>query len=189
MHQRRLHLVLAVAVATLVLTSCSSSSLPFSPGLSTQCAAKPNGALCLKIIDVGKVVGDVIGYVGDSGTSLSGKTWRIALSRFGCDPGTGARPACTPSVTYPSKSRHGLIPRTTYCKDQNGATITAPPGCHDSLLELLGSDGDFAGFSLRPNGLTFPAGTWLCISEQVLVAGRWQPVTTTSPLRACHQVG
>ncbi len=189
MHQRRLHVVLAMAVATLALTSCSSSSSPLSTAPSTQCAAKPNGALCLKIIDVGKVVGDVIGYLGDGGSSLSGKTWRLALERFSCDPGTQVQPACAPSATYPGMTQHGLMKPDTFCKDQHGATITAPPGCHDALMEAVGTDGAWSGFAVPTQGLTFPASTWLCISEQVLVAGTWQSVNTTSPLRACHQVG
>ncbi len=183
MHHRRPFALLVVAAITLGITGCSSSAQP-----ATQCAAKPDGALCLHVIKVGKVVGDVIGYVSYSGTYLTGKTSRIVLSRYACDPGTGSQPACAPSTSYPGRTHRGLV-TTTFCRDQSGATITAPPGCHNSEWEELATDGDWSGFSVRPDGLTFPAGTWLCISEQIRIGRTWQPVTTTSPIRACAQAG
>lgn len=186
MHPRRLctwFVIVAIAVA---LTGCSTTS-----ALLTQCPPQSQGALCIKVIktgSTGKIVGDVIGRVSYADSAMTGKTSRLLLSRYACDPGSGSQPACTAAIAYPGRAHSGMV-RSAYCQDGNGSTATVPPGCYDYEWGDYGTTGDWSGFSLAPNGVTFPAGTWFCISEQIRVGHTWQPVTTTSPLRSCSQAG
>ena len=189
MHTRRGYRLIVLAASALALAGCSSQAA-FPPMPDALCASKPDGALCIHVIANGPVVGDVIGYVSYSGSFLAGKTWRLDLSSYSCDPGKGSRPACGPTATYPGRVHHGPGTASTYCKDANGATITAPPGCHDVLWSELATHGDWSGFNHVENDRpwTITTATWLCITEQVRIGRSWQLVTLTTPLRDCSHV-
>ena len=136
----------------------------------------------------GNVVNDVIGYLSASDSPLAGKTWRLALSRYACDPGSAARPACVADATYPGPTRHGAPPVQTYCRAQDGTTVTTGTGCHDTLAQEMASIGDWSGFSV-PKRLA--SRTWLCVAEQIRLGGSWrQPdgALATTPVRACAEV-
>jgi hypothetical protein len=143
---------LVVALAALVLAGCGGSH---RSSISLPCNPKPQGALCLKVFqDRGKAT-DVVAYLAASGSALTGKTWRLALTygRAGISP------------THP---RHGSPPEETFCKDAHGNTVTTGNGCDDTLASAFASFGDFRGFRV-PGSLPVP----LCLREQVQVNGKW----------------
>jgi hypothetical protein len=182
--------VATVALAAcLMLAGCGSAGPRLSASL--PCPAKPDGMLCIKVIHSSDraTVNDVVGYLASSGTSLSGKTWRLALNRYACDPQSG----CEPAATYPGPTRHGLPPEATSCRTVGGETVTAPAGCHDTLAQAMASLGDWAGFyglaAGRPK--TFGSRVWLCVAEQVMAGGSWrQPDRVVAPTAsgACSSV-
>ena len=136
----------------------------------------------------GRVVKDVIGYLSASDSPLAGKTWRLVLSRYDCDPGSATQPKCSAAATYPGPTRHGRPPRQTSCRTQSGTTVTTPTGCHNTLAQQLGSFGDWSGLTLPER---FASSTWLCVSEQIRRGGGWrQPdrALATYPVRACDMV-
>jgi hypothetical protein len=181
---------LAALAGSLALSGCGSAS--GAPGIpsyaGTLCPAQPSGEPCVKVLDRGHVVDDVIGYLSASDSPLAGKTWRLVLSRYSCDPASAARPKCSPAAIYPGPTRHGLPPARTSCRTQSGETVTTPNGCHNALAQQMGSFGDWSGFALPTR---FPSRTWLCVSEQIRVGGSWrQPdgALATQPVRACAAV-
>ena len=180
---------LVLAMIVLALSGCSSSGTSALPTtVDSKCAAKENGALCIQVIKNGAVVGDVFGYVSYSGSFLRGKTWRIVLSRYSCDPGTSSRPACRPSASYLGRIHRGQGMASTYCKTANGATITAPPGCHNVFWTEVATHGDWSGYFTVDKPVRYPTRTWLCITEQVRNAGSWRLVTSTTPVRDCSHI-
>jgi hypothetical protein len=178
---------LAGAVALSGCGSASGSSVPVSRP-TTLCAPQPNGALCIKVFQHGGTIQDVIAYLSASDSPLAGKTWRLVLSRFACDPGSAAQPACAASATYPGPTRHGLPPQQTYCRTQSGQTVTTGAGCHDTLAQQMASIGDWSGLVVPKR---FASRTWLCVSEEIGTGGSWrQPdrALATTPVRACAEV-
>jgi hypothetical protein len=136
----------------------------------------------------GNAVQDVIGYLSASDSPLAGKTWRLALSRYACDPGSAARPRCAAAATYPGPTRHGPPPRQTSCRTQSGQTVTTPSGCHDTLAQEMASVGDWSGFAVPKR---FASRTWICVAEELRTDGSWQQADralTTTPVRACAEV-
>ncbi len=187
---RVIALQIAVVTAAVALSGCGSTSTAVSAGL--PCAPQPHGSLCIKVLPVNHAVGDVIAYLAASQWPLADRTWRLALTEYGCDPGTQAQPSCRASGTYPGPARHGPPPRITSCR-ANGTVVTAPSGCHDTLAQELASFGDFAGFYRFGEGKphTFTSRVWLCVSEQVRLDGFWRPAVrgvAPTPLRACAAV-
>lgn len=175
-----------VAAVSLVLTACSSTAV--APSANVPCAPTPNGAVCIKLFTSHAQVQDVIGYLSASNSPLAERTWRLVLGAYPCDPGASPRPACTISATYPGPTMHGTPPASTHCVGSNGATLTDPPGCHDTLAELLATHDDWTGFA--PHGLptTFTPRAWLCVSEQLQINATWvaaDDAFATHPLRAC----
>ncbi len=185
---------LAFAAAP-ALAGCgsTSSALP-APPEALPCAPQPSGALCIKVLLLHHAVGDVVAYLAASDSPLAHRTWRLVLSRYRCDPGSGSRPACRPAASYPGPTRHGRPPLVTSCRVNGGATVvTAPIGCHDTLAQELATLGEWAGFYRLADGRpkAFTSQVWLCVSEQLLVGGAWrQPDPTMAPLprRACAGV-
>ena len=179
---------LAALACTLALSACGSASSKVPVLAGQKCPPRPTGALCIKLFESGHAVRDVIGYLSASDSPLAGKTWRLTLSGFACDPGSEPRPNCSPSATYPGPTRHGRPPIETSCRE-NGSTTTTPPGCHDTLAEELASFGDWPGFGVPKK---FATRTWLCVSEEIRVGSAWrQPerALATQPVRSCAQVG
>jgi hypothetical protein len=164
---------------------CSSSHR----GLTDPCPPAAAGRLCINVITDHAGVTDVIGYLSASDSPLAGRTWRLALSIYPCDPGAGP-PACAATATYPASSQTGTPPTSTYCRSTSGAQLTSPPGCHNTETEALATHDDFRGFLPTANGVpqprTFTTRTWLCVSEQLRAGATWAegPVT-----RACRPVG
>jgi hypothetical protein len=181
---------LAALAGVLALSGCGSGSgsdVPTSVA-KTLCATKPHGALCIKVFRHGGTVQDVIAYLSAADSPLAGKTWRLALSRYACDPGSAAQPACAADATYPGPTRHGLPPQQTYCRTQSGQTVTTGAGCHDTLAQQMASIGDWSGFVVPKR---FASHTWLCISQEIRTGGSWrQPdrALATTPVRACAEV-
>jgi hypothetical protein len=185
---RRRSIVIGAAVLAAAFSGCGSASSKVPVLAGQKCPPRPAGALCIKLFESGHAVRDVIGYLSASESPLAGKTWRLTLSRYACDPGSGPRPNCRPRATYPGPTRHGRPPIQTSCR-QNGSTTTTPLGCHDTLAEELASFGDWPGFDVPKKLATR---TWLCVSEEIRVAGEWrQPegALATQPARACKAAG
>lgn len=185
-----LPLGLAALAGAVLLSGCGAASgstvLPAYAG--TLCPPQPNGKPCIKVLARGRLVKDVIGYLSASDSPLARRTWRLVLSRYDCDPGAGAEPRCAATATYPGPTRHGRPLRQTSCRTQSGRTVTSPTGCHDTLAQELGSFGDWAGLAVPKR---FASGTWLCVTEQIRVAGAWrqpQRKLATYPTRACAVV-
>jgi hypothetical protein len=182
-------------IAALLLVGCGSASggaVPH-PSPTLPCAAKPNGALCIKVFADGATVRDVIAYLSASNSQLAGKTWRLVLDRYACDPGAQPRAQCGPAGIYPGPTRHGVPPASSFCKTNSGETVTAPSGCHDTLAQELASFGDWQGFYLLGEGKpkTFASRVWLCVSEQIRAGGSWRGPAVRlapTPLRACSSV-
>ena len=181
-------------VILLCTTACSASVHLGSPvpKLSNQCAAKPGGgALCIHVLKVNGGVGDVIGYLASTESPLKGKHWRLVLSSYGCDPGTGTTPACSPVDVYPTATRHGTPPVQTYCRRADGTLDRTSPGCHNTLAADYASFGDWGGFAVGSDGYRPAQETWLCVSEQINSESGWtSPVTGSAPtpVRACSAV-
>jgi hypothetical protein len=150
--------------------------------------------MCIKVLRVHHAVGDVIAYLAASESPLAGRTWRLTLRRYGCDPGSGPQPRCRPAATYPGPTRRGRPPVVTSCRTNGGATVvTAPIGCHDTLAQQMATRGDWTGFYRFGDGRphTFASRVWLCASEQVRVGGTWRQAgrrLTPTPVRACAAV-
>ena len=182
----------ALVTMMMCLTGCTSATHVPSPSGPSPCPTQPGGALCIHVLADHRSVRDVIGYASYGDDYLAGKTWRLVLSTYRCDPGTTQTPTCKPSATYPGPSRSGLPPASTYCRASNGATLTNAPGCHDTLAQNSAVDGDWPGFA-GPSGslpITFPTTTTVCLSEQVQAGGTaatWVDAAT-SPRRACSTV-
>jgi hypothetical protein len=188
---RAIVLGLAALAGALALAGCGSASGSAIPAADPMklCAPQPHGAVCIKVFQNNHAVTDVIGYLSATDSPLAGKTWRLVLSRYGCDPGSAAHPNCTAAATYPGPTRHGRPPQQTSCRTQSGETVTTPSGCHDTLAQELASFGDWSGFTVPKR---FPSNTWLCVAEQIRVGSAWrQPskALTTHPVRACAKVG
>jgi len=180
---------LAALAGAVALAGCGSASgAPIPPYAGTLCPVQPNGEPCIKVLQRGHVVKDVIGYLAASDSPLAGKTWRLVLRSYDCDPGEAGRPKCAGTVAYPGPTRHGLPPRQTSCRTQSGQTVTTPSGCHNTLTEQLGSFGDWSGLTLPKR---FAARTWLCVSEQIRLGGAWRRpdrALATYPIRACTEI-
>lgn len=181
----------AVTLLSLVALSGCGGSNASPPAGRTQlpCPAKPTGNLCIRVVAQHLRLGDVIGYLVSSESTLTNTTWRLVLSSYPCDPGYGAQPRCRATGVFPGPARHGLPPAATSCRvPSTGAVTTAPPGCHDTVAQAMGTHGDWAGMDPLSQGkpMTFGHPVWLCVSEEVL-AGAWQsPVTDgPTPPRAC----
>jgi hypothetical protein len=136
--------ILGGAVVALLLAGCGGGS----NALSLPCNPQPHGQLCIKLVRSNGKVADVIGYRAASDLTLTGKTWRIALS-------AGGR-------SFDGPTRHGNPPRATSCLESNGNPVTTPTGCHDTLGSAYASLGQFPGVHLP-----LVSGTRLCISEQL----------------------
>lgn len=187
---RGLLVLLAAVAGAVVLSGCGSAAgstaLPAYAG--TLCPPQPHGEPCIKVLDRGHVVRDVIGYLSASDSPLAGKTWRLVLSRYDCDPGSAARPRCSAQATYPGPTRRGRPTRQTSCRTQSGKTVTTPNGCHNTLAQELASFGDWSGLAVPKR---FASNTWLCVAEQIRVAGAWRKPTralASYPVRACSVV-
>src|SRR5689334_13478387 len=89
-----------VALAAAGLVGCSSKPPGLGSTSSTECPAKPSGALCIRVVADHATVDDVVGYLSSSESTLGAKTWRLVLTTYGCDPGQGVRSKCGPSATY-----------------------------------------------------------------------------------------
>jgi hypothetical protein len=189
----RPRLVGAVVAALIGLGSvaCSSNSsgLP-TPRVGGPCAAKPAaGALCIDVIAKNGVVGDVIGYLASTESPLSGERWRLVLTTYGCDPGSGATPSCAATKTYPGPTRHGVPPIQSDCRRSNGTIDRTSAGCHNTLAEEVGTQGDWSGFALPTNAFTVRQQTWFCVSEQVDLGRVWgAPTVAPAPVRTCSSV-
>jgi hypothetical protein len=191
MDRGRLRKVVAAVAVLLGAAACSSGSSPGPPlPFGDQCAAKPQGgALCIKVLATNGVVGDVIGYLSSTESPLKGKAWRLVLSSYRCDPGTGATPSCTPTKSYPTAAHHGVPPIETFCRRANGETDTTSPGCHNTLDSEYASRGDWPGFPFSSKGYTVRQAIWLCVSEQIAAGKTWtSPVAAPAPARACSGV-
>lgn len=184
----------AMALAgALVLSGCGSTSraTPPTPQVSAllPCAAQPEGALCIKVFRVRHAVADVVAYLAASESPFAGRTWRLVMSQYPCDPGSQPLPGCRPVATYPGPTRHGRPPLGTSCREKGSTkVVTAPSGCHDTLAQEIASFGAFAGFN-PPH--TFTSRVWLCVSEQVRAGGSWRQPTrplAPTPTRACAAV-
>jgi hypothetical protein len=188
----RLREVVAAVAVLLSTAACNSgpSSQPPIPPFSDPCAAKPQGgALCVKVLAEKGVVGDVIGYLALTESPLKGKDWRLVLSSYRCDPGTGARPTCAPMKSYPTSARHGMPPIQKYCRLSNGETDTTSPGCHNTLDSEYASHGDWSGFPFTSRGYTVHQAIRLCVSEQIAAGKTWvSPALTPTPARVCSDV-
>lgn len=189
-HGRAIVIGVAALATVLALTGCGSASgkVPVPP--VPQCHAQPTGALCIKVFQSGHAVRDVIAYLSASESPLGGRTWRLTLSRYGCDPGSQPRPQCRPASTYPGVTRRGRPPIETSCRENGSTTvITTPSGCHDTLAQETASFGDWPAFHVPKK---FATRTWLCVSEEIRSAGSWrqpQQAIATDPVRACATVG
>jgi hypothetical protein len=181
---------MAVAVLLGAVACSSGSSGPPVPRFSDPCAAKPQGgALCIKVLASSGVVGDAIGYLSSTESPLKGKDWRLVLSSYRCDPGTGATPNCAPMKSYPTPTHHGVPPVQTYCRLANGETDTTSPGCHNTLDSEYASHGDWSGFPFTSKGYAARHATWLCVSEQIAAGKTWtSPALAPVPARACSGV-
>jgi hypothetical protein len=158
------------------------------PAPPSQCPAKPNGALCIRMFANHTTVNDVVGYLSSSESTLTAKTWRLELAAYGCDPGQGVKTRCTPSTTYPGPTRTGQPPESSSCRTANGTVLTGPPGCHNTLAQAMASHGDWSG--LHSPTKTLASRTWFCVSEETQRNGTWQdPDATPTPRRACAVVG
>lgn len=146
-----------LAVIAFVLAGCGGSR-GFSPPppFQSPCSAEPQGHLCLNVYeDKGKAT-EIIAYLSDSSSSLTGKTWRLAL-------GWGE------SGIAPTSAQHGNPPEQTFCKDSAGQTITTGNGCDDTLAEFRAGLGDFSAFRVPNASLPNP----LCLFQQVRENGKW----------------
>jgi hypothetical protein len=136
----------------------------------------------------GNTVQDVIGYLSASDSPLADKTWRLVLGRYACDPGSSAQPGCSATAIYPGPTRHGPPPVQTYCRTQDGTTVTAGTGCHDTLAQEMASIGDWSGFVVPKR---FATHTWLCVAEQIRTDGSWREPEgdlATDPIRTCAEL-
>ena len=180
--------VSGLAAGTLALSGCGSASGKLPVPAAPQCAPQPTGALCIKVFQSGHTVRDVIGYLSASESPLAGRTWRLTLSRYACDPGSQARPSCRAAGKYPGPTRHGRPPLETSCRE-NGSTVTTPRGCHDTLAQETASFGDWPSFVVPKR---FVTRAWLCVAEEIRAGGSWHPperALATSPVRACAAFG
>jgi hypothetical protein len=182
-------LTAAALLAAAGLAGCGSTSHVDSSA-TLPCAARPDGALCIKLIADHATVRDVIAYLSSSGSPLVGKRWRLTLGRYACDPGTSTRPNCAALAVYPGPTRHGPPPVSTSCRTSSGTVVTAPTGCHDTLAQETGTLGAWAGFYRLGEGKpkTFASRTWLCVSEETEAGGSWRLSSAPLPLRACAAV-
>lgn len=161
-------LVAALAAAVLLLTGCGSgnSGLPDD----THCGHSANGVLCLKVLpgENSSTIGDVIGYYSPT-TSLKGKTWRLSLVRYDCDPVAGA--TCRPMAQYPGPARHTPPPVQGTCV----AVLydTGRRQCTTRLAAQYGSHADWAGLPRLPS-TTLGSHAWLCMSAELAHGPRWQ---------------
>jgi hypothetical protein len=178
------------AVSTVALTGCASSGSGYPT--RTRCA----GEVCIQVTRSGLTVSDVIGYFAPAGTSVSDRTWRLALTSYDCDPGSHHPSRCLPTGSYPGPARHGDPPAKATCtsnKSVPGGQAT-PASCLGHLAEELATHGDWSGFfefAQGRGGHTFIRATWLCVAAQLLADGGWQDETTPSssvPVRACSEV-
>lgn len=189
---RRLTALLVLSLLAVSGCAQSHASTPAAEG-RLPCPAKPTGALCIKVFAHHLEVDDAIGYLVSSEPTLMNKTWRLVLTSYSCDPGEAVQPKCAASGVFPGPTRHGLPPAATSCRvPATGAITTAPPGCHDTVAQAMGSHGDWAGLVQLGDGkpMTFPHRVWLCVSEQVL-SGIWSPPDprdSPTPLRACERL-
>ena len=176
------------------LVGCSSSSSVSANGAeaSLPCSAKPTGNLCIRVFSHHLEVDDVIGYIVSSQPTLAGRTWRLVLTSYSCDPGVARQPKCNASGEFPGPTRRGLPPVATSCRaSATGAVVTEPPGCHDTLGQAVGSLGDWAGFeplATQDKPVKFNSPVWLCVSEQLLTGSGWQQPSdrlSPTPARAC----
>lgn len=187
----RLRAGVVVLASLLGAVGCSGSAGLPTPSFNNPCPAKPQGGgLCINVMSVNGVVRDVIGYLSLRDSPLAGRRWRLVLSSYGCDPGTGPTPACAASKTYPTAARHGMPPLETFCRQANGDTNTASPGCHDALAAEYASQGAWIGFP-GSDGKGYRVGhqTWLCIAEQTASGHTWTtPTPQPTPPRACSSI-
>ena len=155
-----------LAGAALVLTSCASHGSS-SPEV-THCGHSANGVVCIVVVLNGSRVGDVIGYYSPA-QSLVGRSWRLELVRYGCDPAVSN--SCRPEAEYPAPARHRPPPRDETC-----AAVVYDNGkrqCTTRLAEALGSVGDWAGLPSLPSA-TLARQSWLCVSAQLAQTSGWQ---------------
>jgi hypothetical protein len=158
-------LVAAVAGVTLMLAGCTSSN----SGLSrdTSCGHSTHGALCVTVMADSSRVRDVIAYYTPV-TSLVGKTWRLSLLRYPCNPAASRR--CRPSAQYPARARSTPPPPGDTCLAQ--LYDSGRRRCAMRLAAAYGSFGDFDG--LRLPLITHDMNGWLCVSAQVAQGRGWR---------------
>jgi hypothetical protein len=159
-------LVGALAVAVLALSGCGSNNSGL-PG-DTRCGHSVNGVVCVVVLKAdGPAVGDVIGYYSPA-VSLTGRTWRLDLVRYNCDPAT--RRTCRPAAQYPSATRHVPPPVDGSCI----AVLydSGRPNCTTRLAEEMATHDDWAGLPRLPS-TALGAHTWLCVSAQLARGDGW----------------
>jgi hypothetical protein len=155
----------AVLVAgALALTACGSgrSGLPGD----TECGHSSKGVVCVAVVTDASGVGDVIGYFSPA-TALAGRTWRLDLLRYGCDPGGTA---CRPAAQYPAAARRSPPPVDGSC-----IAVLYDSGrrqCTSRLAQAMATHGDWAKLPTLPS-TTFAAHGWLCVSAQVARPDGW----------------
>lgn len=155
-----------LAAAALVLAGCRSGDLGLPGG--THCGHSAKGVVCVRIVtDATAGVGDVIGYFSPA-ASLAGRTWRLDLLRYDCDP--VSRTACRPTAEYPARERRSPPPVDGRC-----IAVLYDSGrrhCTTRLAQAMASFGDWSGLPRLPSK-TFAAHGWLCVSAQVARNGTW----------------
>lgn len=159
-------LVGIVTAAALMLTGCASAS---RSGLAddTQCKHSPHGVVCVVVKTSNAGIADIIGYYSPA-HSLTGRTWRLDLVRYDCDPGNGS--TCRPAAHYPGPSRSAPPPVDGSCI----AVLydTGSKRCTNRLAQAMASFGDWAGLDHLPLRLT--GTSWLCVTAQLRYGRAWQ---------------
>lgn len=150
--------------AVLALTGCGAdnSGLPHD----AHCGHSANGVLCMVVYAGNSKVRDVIGYYSPT-TSLTGRTWRLDLLGYDCDP---AGAACRPVVQYPTRARHAPPPVDGRC-----IAVLYDSGrqrCTNRLAAAYGSHADWAGLPGLPSA-ALAGHAWLCVSAQLAQRDRW----------------
>jgi len=159
---RRLAGVLAGAVLALAGCGSDNSGLP----RDAHCGHSTNGVLCVVVYTGNSTVRDVIGYYSPA-TSLRGRTWRLDLLGYDCDPATAA---CQPAVQYPARARQVPPPVDGHC-----IAVIYDGGhqrCTNRLAAAYGSHADWAGLPGLPSA-ALAGHAWLCVAAQLARSDGW----------------
>ena len=154
------------------------------------------GTQCEKVVGSGRNVSDVVVYyVPPTGGYLQGRTWRLLLTDYNCDPRGKSKGSCPPITHgsykgYPGKTK--TVPpvhQGTTC-DSISFVGTYASAEHQDCIDWGLADqyarlGDFPAFGTSHS---YSSDVWLCAELQIVVNGTWTDNAGGNGLRACNQV-